>query len=81
MCLPKPKAKRKTILKVKCLFKGLKGSLCDLVLHQGNIPGGDAPPTFGSVSLETIQEMGEILTFADINGQISQCMGGALKTT
>ena len=38
--------------------------------RQGQVPGGDAPLTFGSVSVETIKEMVKILIFADINGQI-----------
>ena len=32
------------------LFDGFKGSLCELVKHQGKVPGGDAPPTLGPVS-------------------------------
>ena len=32
----------------------------------------DAPLTFGSVSLETVQEMSEIFISADIYGQIPQ---------
>ena len=54
------------------LFKGFKGSLCRLVQYQGEVPGGDAPSTLGSVSVETIHETGEILIFADINGKVSQ---------
>ena len=54
------------------LFNGFKGSLCELVQHQRKVPGGDAPPTLGSVSLETIQETSEILIFTDIHGRISQ---------
>ena len=47
---------------------GFKVSLCELVQHQGKAPGGDAPLTLGSISVETIQETGETLIFADING-------------
>ena len=35
---------------------------------KGEVPGGDAPPAFGSVSVEIIQETSEIFIFADING-------------
>ena len=54
------------------LFKGFKGSLCQLVQYQGKVPGWYAPPTLGSVSMESIQDVGEILIFADINDGISQ---------
>ena len=40
--------------------------------YQGKVPRGDAPPTFGSVFVETIQETSEIFICADINGEISQ---------
>ena len=39
---------------------------------QGQFPGGYTPPALGPVSMETIQEMGEILIFADINGTVAQ---------
>ena len=52
------------------LFRGFKWSLCQLVQHQGEVPRGDARPTFGSVSVETFQETSEILIFADVNGRI-----------
>ena len=68
--------KRKTVLKVKYFnkasFKRFKGSLCELWKHQGKVPGGDAPPTLESVSVEAIQETSEIIIFAVINGGISQ---------
>ena len=51
---------------------GFKRTLCQLVQHQGEVPGGDTPLTLGSVSVEAVQEMSEILIFADINGGISQ---------
>ena len=35
---------------------------------SGRSSGGDTPPPFGSVSVETIQETSEILIFADVNG-------------
>ena len=50
------------------LFEGFKWSLCQLVQHQGEVPGGAAPLTLGSVSVETIQETNEIFIFTDING-------------
>ena len=50
------------------LFKGFKGSLCQLVQHQGKVPGGDAPLTVRSIYVETIQETSEIFIFADIYG-------------
>ena len=49
------------------LVLGFKGSLCQLVQYQGKFPGGDGPPTLWSVSVEAIQETGEILIFVDIN--------------
>ena len=54
------------------LFKGFKGSLCELVMHQGKVPGGDAPPALGSVSMESVHETSEIFILADINGGIAQ---------
>ena len=42
------------------------------VYHKGKVLGGDAPPTFRSVSMEAIQEISEVLIFAGINGRISQ---------
>ena len=50
------------------LFNGFKCRLCQLVQHQGEVPGGDAPPTLRSVSMETIQETSEIIIFTDIYG-------------
>ena len=50
---------------------GFKGSLCELMQNQGRVPGGDAPSTLGSVSAEVIQEMSEILIFADIMGNFN----------
>ena len=40
--------------------------------NQVKVPGGDSPLSFGSVSVESIQEMSEIFVLADINGLISQ---------
>ena len=42
------------------------------VEHQREVPGGDAPPALGSVSMETIQETSEILIFADIYSDIAR---------
>ena len=53
-------------------FKVFQESICKLVKHQGKVPGADAPLTLGYVSVEAIQELSEILIFADINGRISQ---------
>ena len=50
------------------LFNWFKWSLCQLVQDQGEVPRGDSPPTFGSVSVETIQETSEIFILGDING-------------
>ena len=43
-----------------------------MVQNQGEVPGGDSPPAFGSVSVETIQETSQIFVLADINGRVSQ---------
>ena len=52
------------------LFKGFKRSLCQLVQYQGEVPGGDVPPTFRSVSVEAIRETSEIFILADIDSCI-----------
>ena len=39
---------------------------------QGQVPGRYTPPALGSDPMETIQETGEILIFADINGGVAQ---------
>ena len=54
------------------LFNWFKRNLCQLVQNQGEIPGEDFPPAFGSVSVETIQETSDIFILADIDGRISQ---------
>ena len=41
-------------------------------VNQGEVPGGNATPPFGPVSVEAIQEMGEILILADIYGRVPQ---------
>ena len=53
------------------LFNWFKGSFCQLAQHQEEVPGGDPPPSFGSVSVEAIQETSEILIFDDIDGGVS----------
>ena len=42
------------------------GSLCEPVKYPGKIPRGNAPPTLGCVSVETIKATREILIFAGI---------------
>ena len=71
MRLPEPKAKRKNNLEGQMLQRGLfsegfKWNLCQLVQHQGEVPGGD-----NSVPIETIQEMSEIFIFSEINGGVA----------
>ena len=68
--LPQPKAKMENSLggqmRQRGLLEGFKRGLCQLVQHQGEVPGGEAPPTFRSVSVEAIHETSEIFIFADI---------------
>ena len=56
----------RTVLKVKCFKEEMDP------LSAGVTPGrgsrGDFSLSFGSVSVETIQETSDILIFADING-------------
>ena len=40
--------------------------------NEGEVPGGDSLPAFGSVSVGTIQETSEIFILTDIDGRISQ---------
>ena len=54
------------------LFNWFKRSLCQLEQNQGEVPGGDSPAAFGSVSVETFQETSEIFIFTEINGRVSQ---------
>ena len=61
------------VLKVKCFSEAsFKGSLNQLVQDQRKVPGGYTSPALGPVSTETLQETGEILIFADINGRVAQ---------
>ena len=74
--LARPKDQEENCLQGQMLQRGLfnwfQRSLCQLVQNQGEVPGGDPPPAFGSVSLETIQKASEIFIFADINERVSQ---------
>ena len=73
--LPEPRAKRKTALKVKYFkeaFNWFKMNLVSWCKNQGEVPGGDSPPAFGSVSVEAIQETNEIFILTNIDGQISR---------
>ena len=58
--LARPKGQEENCLEGQMLQRGLlnwfKWRLCQLVQNQGEVPGGNSPPAFGSVSLETIQE-------------------------
>ena len=54
------------------LFNWFKMSLGSWCKTQGEVPGGDSLPAFGSVSVETIQKTSEIFILTDIDGRISQ---------
>ena len=51
------------------LFNWFKMNLVSWCKNQGEIPGGDTLPAFGSVSVETIQETSEIFILTDIDGR------------
>ena len=51
------------------LLDWFKRSLIQLVQDQCEVPGGYAPPAFGSVSVETIQEVSEILSLLMLKGE------------
>ena len=73
LCLPEPRVKRKTALKVKCYkeaFNWFKMNLVSWCKNQREVPGGGSPPAFGSVSVEAIQETSEIFILTNIDGQI-----------
>ena len=76
LLLPDPRAKRKTVLKVKSFKEAsinwFKMTLVSWCKNQGEVPGRDSLPAFGSVSVETIQETSEIFILTDIDGRISQ---------
>ena len=54
------------------LFNWFKMTLVSWCKNQGEVPGRDSLPAFGSVSVETIQETSEIFILTDIDGRISQ---------
>ena len=54
------------------LFNWFKMTLVSWCKNQGEVPGGDSLPVFGSVSVETIQETSEIFILTDLDGRISQ---------
>ena len=54
------------------LFNWFKMNLVSWCENQEEVPDGDSPPAFGSVSVETIQETSEIFIPTDIDGRISQ---------
>ena len=68
----RPKGQEEYCLEGQMLQGGLldwfKWSLIQLVLNQLEVPGGYAPPAFGSVSVETIQETSKIFVLADVEG-------------
>ena len=49
-----------------------KGSLVSWCKTRDCVPGKYTPPALEPVSMETIQETGEILVFADINSRVAQ---------
>ena len=73
--LARPQGQEETALKVKCFketYNWFKMNLVNWCKNQGEVPGGDSPPAFGSVSVEAIQETSEIFILTNIDGQISQ---------
>ena len=40
------------------------------------VPGGDAPPPFGSVSVEVIQETSEVFIPTNVNGRFPAVSNG-----
>ena len=71
--LARPKGQEENCFEGQMLQRGLfnwfKRSLCQLVQDQGEVPGGDFPPAFGSVSVETIQETSEIFILLKLTGE------------
>ena len=69
VCLPEPKAKRKTVLKVRSFkeasLRGCKRAFVSWCRTRERFQ--DKMP-LGSVSTETIQDSNEIFVLADING-------------
>ena len=60
---------------------GSNGALFSLCKNQSEVPRGYAPPAFGSVSVETIQETSEIFVLADVEGGISQFISNGWTVT
>ena len=73
--LARPQGQEENCLEGQMLQGGLfiwfKMNLCQLVQNLGEVPGGDSSLAFGSVSVETNQEMNEIFILIDIEGGIS----------
>ena len=44
--------------------------LCQLLQHQGEVPGTEAPPTLRSVIMGTVQETSEILMLLKFIGEL-----------
>ena len=69
----RPKGQEEYRLEGQMLQGGLldwfQRSLIQLVQNQWEVPGGYAPPAFGSVSVETIQETSEILSLLMLKGE------------
>ena len=63
------------------LLDWFKQSLIQLVQDQWEVPGGYAPPAFGFVSVEAIQETSEIFVLADVEGWISQFISNGWTVT
>ena len=78
--LPYPRAKRKTVLKVKCFKEaslfGSKGAFVSWCKTRERIPLWPL-----GLSLETIQETSEIFVLADINGWVSQFISNGWSVT
>ena len=73
LLLPEPRAKRKTVLKVRCFRDAsLSGSKGAFVSWCSTRERFHTPPPFGSVSVETVQETSEIIVCADIDCRITQ---------
>ena len=68
--LAPPKGQEENRLEGQILRRGVldrfKRSLSQLVQDQLKVPGGNTPPTFGSVPMETVQETSEIFVLADV---------------
>ena len=54
------------------LSEGLKRGLGKLMQHQGEVPGGNSPTPFWSISMKTVQQAIQVFIPADIQGGIAQ---------